>query len=85
MYPSGMPQAAGKPLAHKRQLHDGAAEGTQQDATEGSSLAYRIASGGEPSRWLLYTDEVRLERGQVVEGVAARLGFDISPIVEMRH
>ncbi len=85
MYPAGKPEAVGKPLAHKRQLPDGAAGVTLEAATEGSSLAYRIASGGEPSRWLLYTGEVRLERGQILEGIAARLGFDASPSVEVRH
>ncbi len=50
---------------------------TIRSATEGASIAYRVASSGTASfgRWLLYTDPVLLSKGSRVESRACRLGF----------
>ena len=56
--------------------------------TEGSSLAYRVLGprGDRPEgRWQLYTGRVRLGKGQRLEAVACRLGFEDSSSVSVEN
>ena len=50
-------------------------------ATPGASIAYKIGSAGKTG-WKLYTEPVRLRRGEVLRATACRLGFRDSDRVE---
>ena len=67
------------PLLSTSNTSDGALMVTVKAQDEGASVAYRvIPKGGEAPRrggWLLYTDPVRIERGESLEAVASRVGF----------
>ena len=77
------------PLLTKSAASDGAVLVTISAQTEGASLAYRIVPKGSDRKsdegWLVYTDAVRLERGESLEAVACRLGFADSPSVTLAN
>ena len=76
------------PVLHETRRSDGSMQVELQPRTEGSSLAYRIGERGDSEgggRWQLYTDKVLVRKGQTLEAVAARLGFETSPAVSVRN
>jgi len=56
---------------------------TMTCATPGASIAYTTEEGKRPS-WKLYTDPVKLGRGEVIRAQACRLGFNDSDEVQFR-
>jgi uncharacterized sulfatase len=58
-------------------------QATIRCATEGSSIAYRLAKPGAAAggRWLLYTTPIAVPPGTTVQAQACRLGFKNSQVV----
>jgi len=52
-------------------------------ATPGASIAYKIGPAGRTG-WKLYTEPVRLRRGEVLRATACRLGFRDSDRIEFK-
>ena len=76
------------PVLTETRRNDGTMQVELRPRTEGSSLAYRIANDGSRERdapWLLYTDKVLLQKGQTLQAIAARLGFENSPAVSVEN
>lgn len=76
------------PALAQQPQDDGSIRVTLGARTEGSSIAYRIRKGRDglsDGRWQLYTDSLLLGKGQTLEAVAARLGFETSPSVSVEN
>jgi len=44
--------------------------------TQGASIVYRLKKQSENARWLLYTQPVKLEKGEnILEAKAVRIGY----------
>lgn len=90
MYPHQRPAMTEVPLVTTTRESDGSLRVSLRAQTVGASLAYRIAGSESDgttadTRWLLYTEEIRLAPGLSLHAISARLGFENSAPVTVRN
>lgn len=88
MFENESDAATQPPGLSKTRLDDGSLRVELHAKTEGSSIAYRILAphgGRTEGHWQLYTRKVTLGKGQKLEAVACRLGFEASPPVSVAN
>ncbi len=71
------------PRARKAPGRDGTVRVSLAARTRGASLGFRLVAGD--GRWLPYTGEIVLGRGQALEAISQRLGFAPSAVVAVSN